>query len=49
MASSSNDEEQNLENMFDDYFEQQIEVMYNNIVDYQPTVSRRRAYIERNR
>uniref|UniRef100_A0A0D3CWM1 DDE Tnp4 domain-containing protein n=1 Tax=Brassica oleracea var. oleracea TaxID=109376 RepID=A0A0D3CWM1_BRAOL len=49
MASSSNDEEQNLENMFEDYFEQQIEVMYNNIVDYQPTVSRRRAYIERNR
>ena len=29
--------------------ESQIEVMYNNIVDYQPTVSRRRAYIERNR
>uniref|UniRef100_A0A0D3DCZ4 DDE Tnp4 domain-containing protein n=1 Tax=Brassica oleracea var. oleracea TaxID=109376 RepID=A0A0D3DCZ4_BRAOL len=49
MASSSNDEEQNLENMFEDYFEQQIEVMYNNIVDYQPTVPRRRAYIERNR
>ncbi|XP_048604682.1 uncharacterized protein LOC125582169 [Brassica napus] len=49
MASSSNDEEQNLENMFEDYFEQQIEVMYNNIVDYQPPVLRRRAYIERNR
>ena len=48
-SSSNNDPEDNVENLFEEYFEEQIEVMYNNIVEYQPSRPRRRAYIERNR